>query len=175
MLHIFNIIKNNLNKKYKGIIAIEWILLFPIMFISFVFCIYFFMMGLSYVSYNNLAGNIAQDLNMRKLGYEDKQIPQKPIIYNNDGTVNTDVKINIPQETLRNAIYYLLEENQNRLAMPYSKITEINAYVFRGGQEITDFKSMSMSGSTIEIHIKYNFKFFSFMVPLKGIGHNTIS
>lgn len=61
--------KSIFNEEHRGAVAIEMVIQFPLMFMTFLMLLYFFFTAFAYIYYNNLANMIAQDLNMRQTGY----------------------------------------------------------------------------------------------------------
>lgn len=62
-------IKNTLLQEHDGSTAIETTILLPLMFGTFTLLLYLLFMMLAYVAYNNIASNIAHQMNMRQSGY----------------------------------------------------------------------------------------------------------
>ena len=66
---ISKFVKEKSKKKVKGAAGFEWVLLSPLIIVMFLLILYFFLMSLSYIQYNNLANVMAQNLNVRRTGY----------------------------------------------------------------------------------------------------------
>ena len=97
-------IKKILNNNHKGSMAVEQMIMFPIIFITFAMLVYITMMAFTYVYYNALANNIANDFNIGNTGYSQQLRYNLPSIkmstINANGTSDgatyiTDDKINI--------------------------------------------------------------------------------
>ena len=75
-------IKKIVNRKVKGVATVEFVLLSPLMFFTFLVCLYFLICCLSYIYFSNTANKVAKDLNMRQSGYKNiqKQRDIDPII-----------------------------------------------------------------------------------------------
>ena len=73
-------IKKIVNRKVKGVATVEFVLLSPLMFFTFLVCLYFLICCLSYIYFSNTANKVAKDLNMRQSGYKRTQWDKDPLI-----------------------------------------------------------------------------------------------
>ena len=73
-------IKKIVNRKVKGVATVEFVLLSPLMFFTFLVCLYFLICCLSYIYFSNTANKVAKDLNMRQSGYMRTQWDRDPLI-----------------------------------------------------------------------------------------------
>lgn len=163
---IKNIFKYKIN--HKGSVAIEAVLLTPLVFITFIIILYFFFMILTYVSYNNLANSIAQELNMRQTGYRESlgwsSSPPQIMTYKND--VNFDGSISrgkleesqiiFSPETvyLKGASYKALHKYKDQFTIPFSEVVQINIITTN---PIDDSNlGEKLSGTIIIVNIQYN-------------------
>ena len=62
--------KQILAQEHCGVVAIESTILMPLMFLTMLALLYMLFMVLSYITYSNIASNIAHQMNMRQSGYE---------------------------------------------------------------------------------------------------------
>lgn len=159
-------IKNLLNKECEGVMAVESMILTPLIYITFLLLLYFFFMMVTYISYNNLANAIAQDLNMRQTGYLTAKAtyPYMPPIktnFINDGTQeggarylnSSDVVVDASEgDVLRNATYYALAKNKDRICIPYSEVKGIEV---RTAKTIYPSNGSAMAGNVIKVKVKY--------------------
>lgn len=163
---IKNIFKYKIN--HKGSTAIEAVLLTPLVFITFIIILYFFFMILTYVSYNNLANSIAQELNMRQTGYGDPETIKWPMpqimTYKNDvnfyGGTSTrkflkKEQINFDPFTdyLKGASYKALDKYKDQFTIPFSEVVQIN--IITTNPIIPDLGE-KLSGTIIIVNIQYN-------------------
>mgnify|MGYP000588296083 CR=1 FL=1 len=192
-------IKNLLNKECEGVMAVESMILTPLIYITFLLLLYFFFMMVTYISYNNLANAIAQDLNMRQTGYLTAKAtyPYMPLIktnYINNGTQeggftylsSSDVVVSRSgYGVLRNATYYALEKNEDRICIPYSEVKGIEV---KTAKPIHPSDGSAMAGNVIKVTVKYqSFMRINFIGPgrdgglfqndllMNAVGYNVIS
>ena len=64
-------LSNMLKEEHNGVVAIEATILMPLMFTTMVCLLYMLFMVLTYITYSNIASNIAHQMNMRQTGYEE--------------------------------------------------------------------------------------------------------
>lgn len=181
-------IKNILNTKVKGVAGFESILLSPLMMITYMLIFYFAFTAISYIQLNNLAEVIAQDLNMRQTGYDHVKNVSKPNyqfdIYEVIGQnsfingykpkpspkADFNITTNSPSPAVAGALNYSIGKHGYRLFMPGIQIKEIRANVFRNGVVARNFDNIKMTGTSIEITIKYK----AFGLSYTASGYNII-
>lgn len=161
---IKNIFKYKIN--HKGSTAIEAILLTPLVFITFIIILYFFFMILTYVSYNNLANSIAQELNMRQTGYRESLGWPMPRIMTYKNDVNFDGGISAGKyleesqitfdpltDYLKGASYKALYKYKDQFTIPFSEVVGINIFTTN---PIDPNLGEKLSGTIIIVNIQYN-------------------
>lgn len=155
-----------LSKECAGSAALETTLLSPIVYITFLFMLYFFFMVMTYISYNNLANTIAQDLNMRQTGYGDAKAayPTMPhIVVNNLNNGNqqggstilrgSDIIAQYSEnDVLRSGVYYSLDKNRDRLCIPYSQIRSVRVTT---DKPVCPSQGNGMAGNVVKVVIEY--------------------
>ena len=145
-----------LKKEHNGAIAVENLILLPLMFVTLLMLLYFFFMAASYITFNNVANNIVTELNMRQSGYlYASEYYQTPPDIETYGTIN-DVEKNIHLlnsenikvkngydselininsgcyneygdfDPLLGATYFAVNKYKEGLLIPYNEIVEIN-------------------------------------------------
>lgn len=144
-----------LKKEHNGAIAVENLILLPLMFVTLLMLLYFFFMAVSYITFNNVANNIVTELNMRQSGYlYASEYYQTPPDIETYGTINNIEKdkhllnyknisvrnghdselININSECyneygnfdpLLGATYFALDKYKDGLLIPYNEVTDI--------------------------------------------------
>lgn len=185
-----------INRKKKGAAAFEWVILSPLMIVTFVALLYFFLITTSYVQYNNLANKIAQDMNMRQSGYNDVQSMNRPVFsFKNvggdisggrdqnsrlraflSGTKDSPTITNVPistnsSEKFLKAAYYSIEKNKSGFYAPGVLATSIRVDAHRNGVPATNFGSINMSGTIINVRITFK----AFGLTLNAKGYNIIT
>lgn len=180
-----------MKRKKRGAAAFEWVILSPLMIITFIALLYFFLITTSFVQYNNLANKIAQDMNMRQSGYAQLEGTTKPVFnFKNasditggtgvgdsrlrrflSGTKTTPAISNVPIKTNSSEIflksaYYSIEKNKPGFYAPGAYATEIRVDAFRNGIAASNFGSINMSGTIIKVNIR--FRVFGILLNAKG-------
>lgn len=84
--------------KHTGSAAVETTILTPLVATTLLFLISLLFYGLSYVAYNNLANNIASNMNMRQSGYIDayNNHPEVGVIINHNLGTTSDFDLDTP-------------------------------------------------------------------------------
>lgn len=184
-------IKNFLNSDMKGSQAVESVILAPLMFVTFMILLYFFFMSLTYISFNNLANSMAQDLNMRQTGYE-KAIANNPYIsdvwtYREPESksetptgrylYSSDVVVEPETQALRSGVYYTLDKHKGQIIIPFSEVKKINV---TASQSIETSKGRKLAGTLIKVEISYSSSIFGNgngfgKIDMKAIGYNIIT
>ena len=173
--------KNILNKEHNGLIAFEYMILTPLMYMSFIMLLYFFFACMAYITYNNLANSIAQELNMRQSGYQrciDTYNNVCPTIYSYRNVVNPDNSIgqdggyilspaNVQfggptmndignysycTPELINGGYFAIDKYQSGFIMPF---TEVKAIKITSAKPIKCSEGERMAGNVIRVEIDY--------------------
>ena len=168
------------------------------MIITFMVCLYFLLLSLSYIQYNNLANTISQNLNMRQNGYTEFSLIQKPVfnfssgssgIYGDDNiSISNNEKqfINGTNKTIDSSDmnittngnysvlktgYYFINKLKSKFYMPGCRVTLVTINIYKNSAPDKTFPQDRSSGSLIEITIHYS----CFGIPLKGVGYNIIT
>lgn len=184
-----------LRRKRRGAAAMEWVILSPLMILSFMALLYLLFIGLAYIQYNNLANTISQDLNMRQSGYKDTQVSEPYIVLDNnpaaivptgDGSTmdsfkqfisgfqeasSTRLRITGNSKEIQQSANYSAENHKDRFYMPGVVATNLRVDAMRNGAAATHLGDASMSGTIIETRIEYKCFGFSFVAK----GYNIIS
>lgn len=181
-----------LNDEHTGSEAVESVILTPLMFITFIILLYFFFMGLTFISYNNVANSIAMELNMRQSGYETamRNYPTAPQIltYVNSTTTSDGLyprsaylsasKINVSPNTqeLKSGTYFALTKYQKQFLIPFAQLN---------GIEVTTTKPIKYSmgkqlaGTVVKVKVHYNTMTFGEqghgLIPMTAVGYGIIS
>lgn len=142
--------QTHLMKKHKGEAGFEALILTPFVFSMYFFILIIFFFNLSYISYNNLANNIANQLDMRAEGYQ-KQVDKAlalTIPVRNSGVdynvtvngYNGDEVTNTPDDVLAHGLYDVVfhltvqsgssnaSQAMRYMALPGSHVQSIKAY-----------------------------------------------
>lgn len=190
-------------RKRKGEAGFESVLLFPLILLMLMICLYFLFICLSYVQINNTANTLAQSLNMRQSGYRDARLNSQMtgIIedsWNNANIIGSgsedtlertfrfingsadnpgeivDVVIGGSNEDIKKAMYFAVEENINKLLAPGCSITSIYAEASKNGTELTGgFQNKDISMSNTVVRVHIKYKCFG--IPLTADGYNIIT
>lgn len=185
-----------MRKRRRGVATVEWVILTPLMIVAFVFLLYVLFIALAYIQYNNLANVIAQDLNMRQSGYSGTPDvnpnisfthDQTGIIVTGDGSgmdafkqfltgfkddsVTTTMSVTGTSDEVIKVAKYSATKHKDRFYMPGVTVKNLDVRAVRNGAPATEFSNVSMSGTIIEVSIKYKI----FGIEFEGTGYNIIS
>lgn len=179
-----------LNEEHKASVAVEEMIMFPIMFMTFAILVYTAMMAFTYIYYNALANNIANDFNIGSTGfktqakYELPDINCSTIKYDgtSDGTkklsddnITTNVResVSLPWDCYHKSyyygyshLYYVLDKyNQIRRSNNDPDIfempySEIANINLDFDGAIFNRWDQSIKGTTVKITIEYKSMFF---------------
>ena len=87
-------------------------------------------------------------------------------------SINKDLGIKVNFPDLKNALYYSIDENINKLIAPGCEIKGIYVEAIKNGHHLTSFsKNISMSNTSIRVYIKYE----CFGIPFEVMGYNIIT
>ena len=197
-------IKKLLRRKVKGATTVEFVLLSPLMFFTFIVCLYFLICCLSYIYFSNTANKVAKDLNMRQSGYLSTQQKEDPIIsyslwadgvYQDAKNYNPDnpneiykfikiesgdhiekakISISTGNNILRRSANYIIQNNAEGFFMPGAKVKEIQVKAFKNGIEHS-FSRDNMNASMSNTVIMVSVKYTCFGIPLQVNGYNIIT
>lgn len=180
-------IKFKLLQEHKGSQAVESVILAPLMFTTFVILMYFWFMGMTYITYNNLANNIAQELNMGITGYRnlypttlDSDIMSYTVIddttkgkrkYLTQANLTIDCNSGSNEVIINSALNAALNKYKEGFAIPFNEVKDVRVYT---NGTITN--SNVQKGQKIEIVITYSTTVFggSLSIPMKATGYAII-
>lgn len=182
--------------KHKGDMAVEAMILTPLMFITYLVLLYFLFMSLTYISYNNLANRIAQNMNMRQSGYQEaianhsappvvktyavsakseiqasKYLDASKIML--DGSSNT--------QEARAGLYAAIDKHKGQFLIPFNEVTSVELH---SSKPIIMDEGRAMAGNVITVNVRFrsmvfgavdNGKVTSLLPELKATGYNTIN
>lgn len=178
-----------LKDEHIGSEGLESVLLSPLMFITFVIILYFFFTCLTFISYSNLANNIAQELNMRQSGYETaianySTMPQVWTYRNsNTGDIPTgrflnasDVHVNPGTSALKSGTYFALDKHKGQFVIPFSEVKGVTVTTTKA---IDPAQGKKLAGTVIKVEIDYTSMVYgengNGFLPMRAVGYNIIA
>lgn len=186
---IMNKFKNIMTKEHNGSEGFESVILTPLMFLTFVLLLYFLFISLAYISYNNVANNIAQELNMRQSGYKEAierypSLPNDILTYRNSNSGellrssylnNSDVIVSPNTQSLASGAYFAIDKHKEQFVIPFTEITKIEII----STKPIDISNSSMTGAVIKVRIHYTNmntgKPGEGLIPMVAEGYSVIS
>lgn len=187
-------IKKILKKKHRGDMAVEAMILTPLMFVTYLILLYFFFMSLTYVSYNNLANKLAQNMNMRQSGYQKaidtSSIPPKILTYSvsEKSVISESQYLNPNNITFKYGtteekagLYSAMKEHQNQFLIPFNQVTRVD---LQSSRPIKLQEGRKMAGNVITVNVYFRTMVFggvqdgkvnSLLPTIKATGYNTIN
>lgn len=192
-------IKTFLNKEHKGSQAVEAVILTPLMLSTFFILLFFFFMALTFISYNNVANSIAQELNMRQSGYlaavaeypsanelepiQTYIVPMDDITGRNNGVIpksallNHHEYVNITPYTqeLEGAVMFALNKYRKQFLIPFAELARVQV---RTSRPIKATDAKKMAGTLIEVKVLYKVTLFrggGSLRLLTAVGYSTIN
>lgn len=193
MMKVMNLnkYKNLLKEEHKGSQGVESVILAPLMFITFVILLYFCFMSLTFISYNNLANNIAQELNMRQSGYTEAMnkysTPPRVLTYRNanDG-INIPPSAYLPASAitvspgtsaLQSGAYFAIDKHKGQFIIPFSEIKGVKVTTTKA---IDPSIGRKLAGTVIKVEIEYTSMVLGKpgsggLIPMRAVGYNVIS
>lgn len=156
-------------------------------------------MSISFVTFNNLANNIAMSLDMRQSGYDLAMTayPNIPTLFTQDVEVDgngniiaghtlkaDDIILNYDTQELRSGVYHALDTYKFKVNY-YTKLeavnipfTEVNNITVTTGKPVNSSDGEKMAGNTIKVEINFSSKILgdNLSIPnLKAVGYNVIT
>ena len=191
-----NKIKKIIKREHQGSAGIEGTLLTPLLFLTFLFLLYFFFIGLSFILYGNISNSVAQELNMRQSGYttaigkygssnfssiktkvESKQYDLNGNIENS--SINyisnfSDDKIIVSPNSkeLRAGTYFALNKYKDQFVLPFTGIDSVKV---QAAKKVDVNDKNKMSGNVIKVTITYYIYVFGHKYSINSSGYNVIS
>lgn len=183
-------------EKHRGDMAVEAMILTPLMFITYLILLYFFFMSLTYISYNNLANRIAQNMNMRQTGYQEamKRHSDYPLVktyaVSSNGTIQKSKYLGADKITINKAsntpearagLHAAIDKHKGQFLIPFNEVVGVN---LKTSKPIRAQEGRAMAGNVITVNITFrsmvfgsvkNGKTTSLMPEIKAVGYNTIS
>lgn len=178
-------IRTKFYKKKKGVIAVEWVILAPvILFVSFL-SIMILILTMDRTLYQNSCTDLAQELNLGDTGYKsyvsggfgldtivwDNQLMGSLGLSKNTGSKAVDIYVTPTGEgAFESAFYYHLNNfiADGRFHCPFSTLEKIECRVFsgKGGgtSEVYDFSTEPLkteSGDMIQVSVTYKYLVFT--------------
>jgi len=171
-----------LKEEHSGLIAVEQMILTPLIYMSLIMMLYFFFAVMAYITFNNIANSMAAELNMRQTGYQrciDAYQNICPTIYSYRNIVNADnsigqnggyilspanVKVggptiqdidnnaNYKTPELLNGTYYALDKYSNGFIIPF---TEVKSVKVTSTKPVRCSDGEKMAGNVIRVEIDY--------------------
>lgn len=164
--------------EHHGSYGIEATLLVPLMTMSFIVLLYFFFMVLTYVSYNNLANKIAQDLNMRQTGYIAAYnayttipvIPSYSVGANSSlgkgfNIPSTAVTVSPSSTYLTRATYGAMDLHKQQFTIPFTQVLGVTV---KTSNAIDPSSGSKLAGNIITVNINYR----SMVFGAVGLGND---
>lgn len=168
--------------EHKGNASIEWVILTPLMYATFLVLLYFFFMALTFISYNNLSNSIAQELNMRQSGYQiaTQNYSTMPdiITYKNDLSGNkmmlaSSVVVSPYSNELKCGTFSAIGQYKEQFPIPFAEVKGIEV---TSSKPISILSGKAMAGTLITVKINYTSMVFGMEGPMMtAIGYNIIS
>lgn len=172
-------LKSLKNKKKSGEVAVEWIMLSPIIFFLVFFCIMYLIFVMDKILLSNGCTDLAQYLNMGDTGYKNTHASMPNIstidyeachysLPNATGTymVRLDCQPGSPE--LMSSYYFYVTEmlRDGRFNVPFCSLKELNCKVYSGvgGGPLSHFSVDPLkteSGDMVEIEVAYKFLWFN--------------
>lgn len=183
-------IKNILTDKHVGSEGLETVILSPLIFGTFFILMYFFFMTLTFISYNNVANSIAQELNMRQTGYQTAiaNYPNAPkILTYRNSTSDSGIppsaylspsKITVSPETqaLKSGTYFALDKYKNQFIIPFSEIKGIEVTTTK---PVNPANGRNMAGTVVKVKIHYTTMSLGRpnhgLIPMTAVGYGIIA
>lgn len=182
-------IKQLLNEEHIGSEGFESVLLSPLMFSTFLILLYFLFIVLTYISYNNVANSIAQELNMRQTGYREaiNNYPNAPKIltYKNSNSKempnsallsSSNILVSPETQALKSGTYFALDKHKNQFIIPFSEIEKIEVI---STKTIEPSMGRGMAGAIIKVKIGYTTTTLGrtgrSFIPMTAIGYGVIA
>lgn len=154
-----------MNQEHDGSEALETVILSPLMFTTFTFLMYFFFMTLTFISYNNVANSIAQELNMRQTGYQlainNYRNAPRILTYRNStsGEIPASAYLSASKivaspstQALKSATYFALDKYKGQFAIPFAQLTGVKVTTTK---PIYTSSGKSLAGTVIKVEITY--------------------
>jgi hypothetical protein len=170
---------------HDGAVAVEGMILTPLVFVSLLVLLYFFFMLLAYINYGNIANNVAKDLNMHQTGYENamqnwKSAPSILTYSDNNGKsfyLNPNaivVKSAGAQgsQALLSGTWESLNKYKDHFAIPFSQVNSIQVETIKN---VDTSQGERMAGNVVEVHIYWTSLIFRGKASLSAVGYNVIS
>lgn len=187
MIKLLNLLK----EEHSGSEGFEAVLVSPIMFATFFLLMYFFFMTLTFISYNNVANSIAQDLNMRQTGYQTaiNTHPYAPRIstYKNNIGPNGEISgsgylsaSQITVEPYTKALlcgtYFALDKYSKQFSIPFAEVTKVEVV---STKPINPSEGKGMAGAVIRVKIHYTTMALGRagkgLIPMTAVGYGIIA
>lgn len=178
-----------LKGEHDGSEGFEATLVFPLIFITFIILLYFFFMAMTYISYNNVANSIAQELNMRQTGYQTAMdnYATMPNVYTYrvraDGNQPTGAllpasKVSVSPSTsaLRSGTYFALDKHKGQFIIPFTELTGVKVTTTK---PINVSSGKKLAGTVIKVEIYYRTMVYGGSSPrplinMTAVGYNII-
>lgn len=165
--------KKILNKKIKGAAAYEHIILTPLILVTLITLLYFFLIVMSHIQFNNLANVVAQDLNMIEEGFQiSNEIPV--LEYRNTSNLNDSstkfwgdyfreffsekgeafqpvLEVQGRDSNLIKGLNYSISKHEDRFYMTGVNVKRIEVIFANDGRPL----SVPQKGEVIEVVIRY--------------------
>lgn len=183
-------LKDILNEDHAGAEALETTILSPLIFATFFILLYFFFMSLTFISYNNVANSIAQELNMRQTGYETaianySTAPQILTYRNSTDTSGipqsaylsaSNISVSPYTNALRSGTYFALDKHKNQFIIPFSEVKSIEV---TSSKAINPSSGRAMAGTVVKVKIHYTTmsvgKPGRGLIPMTAVGYGIIA
>lgn len=185
-----------LKDKHRGDMAVEAMILTPLMFMTYLILLYFLFMSLTYVSYNNLANRIAQNMNMRQTGYKDAIAKHSapPIVktyaVSSTGQIDNSkylsankIIIDKASDTAeaRAGLNAAIDKHKGQFLIPFNEVTAVE---LKTSKPIKMQEGRAMAGNVITVNLKFRSMVFGstydgknngLLPELRAVGYNTIN
>lgn len=174
--------------------AVEAMILTPLMFITYLILLYFLFMSLTYVSYNNLANRLAQNMNMRQSGYIEAmdRYPSAPkimtysvsetsVIGKSQYLDPNKIKVGPGTSEAKSGFYAALDKHKEQFLIPFNQVTLVELNTMK---PIFASRGRAIAGNIVTVNIYFRTMVFgavqdgkvnSLLPEIKAVGYNTIN
>lgn len=176
--------------EHDGSEGLEAVIVSPLMFGTFFMLLYFFFMSLTFIAYNNIATNVAHELNMRQTGYDEAvatftTAPKILTFRNSTADTGIPASAYLPASSiivtpltpeLRAGAWFALNKYKDQIAIPFSQVTSIEVESLRS---VDSAQGDAMAGNVIRVKIHYNTMSIGdvgrALIDMTAVGYGIIS